>query len=446
VTTPAPAATESPPLPPLGRDSSFWGMTATQFLGAFNDNLFKQLVLLIAAQYVIDRGLTSDPYQTVAQAIFSLPFVLFSGFAGWLSDRYSKRTIVVLSKAAEIVVMGAGLAVFGLVSWGSDLYLGGLLAVLFCMGAQSAFFGPAKYGILPEMLRDTDLPKANGIIQMTTFLAIIFGTAVCGALKDQLALQGGGLWPISAACVVLAVIGTATSLWVRRTRVADPGIPLTVESFAIHASTWRLLKEDRLLRGALAAMVLFWFLGGVSLPTVNALGKFQYGLSDTVTSILTAHVGLGIAIGCLIAGLLSRQRVNFGLVRWGSWGMLVSMALLCCVPRWFPQPVDPSAETGPMVEYIIAPLLALLGLSAGVFAVPIQVLLQSRPPAELKGRMIGTMNLVTWFGILASAGFYGACSGIFSNEQISWTFGVLAVLVLPIALFYHPQDQDLAET
>ncbi|MEZ6065785.1 MAG: MFS transporter [Planctomycetaceae bacterium] len=425
------------PLPPLRRDSSFWGMTATQFLGAFNDNLFKQLVLLIGTDYVLLRELDHDPYQMQAQGMFALPFVLFSGIAGWLADRVSKRTIVVLSKVAEIGVMLAGLIVFRSFTFGTDGYLYGLLAVLFFMGMQSAFFGPAKYGILPEMLRDRDLPQANGLIQMTTFLAIIFGTALCGFLKDGLQDGRGGLWIISLACIVIAILGTLTSLMVRRTRIADPAAELTFESFAVHGSTWRMLVSDKPLRNALMASTLFWFLGGVALPTVNTFGKHQLVLGDSFTSILTAQIGLGIALGCLVAGLSSKGRVNFHFVRWGAWGMLICFGLLAALPVLI--------GAGTTAGYAAAPLLALLGFSAGVFAVPLQVYLQARPPADQKGRMIGAMNLFNWLGILAAALAYGLLSRVFTIDHIARNFAVLAVLILPVALRYRPHDQELSD-
>ena len=424
-------------LPTLTRDRSFWGMTATQFLGAFNDNLYKQLVLLICLDYVRLRELSSDPYQMWAQGLFSLPFVLFSGFAGWLSDRTSKRTIVVWSKVAEIAVMAAGLVVFMMLTFGSDEYIYGLFAVLFLMGAQSAFFGPAKYGILPEMLRERDLPLANGVIQMTTFLAIIFGTAACGVFKDQLGSEGSSLWPISLACVGIAAVGTWTSLAVRRTPIAEPGLRFRIECLAIDSPTIAMLRSDRMLLGALAATVLFWFLGGVVLPTVNALGKQQLGLGDTFTSIMTACIGLGIAFGCIGAGAASRHRVAFGLVRLGAWGMFVMFACLAALPSM--------GLESRRIGFVAAPCLALMGVFAGVYAVPLQVFLQSRPPIEQKGRMIAAMNLCTWIGILASAVFYGLCSKLFTNASISRTFVVLAVLILPIALFYRPKSAELGE-
>src|SRR5580765_982044 len=191
---------------PLFQDRSLWGMTATQFFGAFNDNLFKQLMLLLAIPVGAAAARKADE-QGLATMLFSLPFVLFSGFAGYLSDRYSKRTMIVLCKLAEIGIMLLGMA--GFLAYGATGYRG-LLVVLFLMGTHSAFFGPGKYGILPELFREADLPRANGVILMTTFLAIIFGTASAGLLGDLLYDQAGRrvperLWIGSLLCIAIAV-------------------------------------------------------------------------------------------------------------------------------------------------------------------------------------------------------------------------------------------------
>ncbi|MCA9055466.1 MAG: MFS transporter, partial [Planctomycetaceae bacterium] len=279
------------------------------------------------------------------------------------------------------------------------------------------------------------LPLANGVVQMTTFLAIIFGTALCGVFKQELGGAESRLWQISAACVGVAVIGTATSLLVRRTRVAEPGLAFQLESLAIDQPTLRMLRDDRTLLGALLATVLFWFLGGICLPTVNAFGKEQLGLGDRSTSLMTACIGFGIAVGCVVAGLASRHRIRFGLVRLGAWGMAVMFGLLALLPS-AGLSSDQSSIAG-------GALLTLLGMSAGVFAVPLQTFLQTRPPSKQKGRMIATMNVCTWIGILLSAGFYGFCSKLFTTGGISNTFYVTAALILPVALLYRPADQLL---
>ena len=172
------------------RNRSFWGLTVSQLLGAFNDNMFKQLVLLLClakAREIAETtgGPVSDRYQPIAMAVFAIPWILFSGVSGFLADRFSKRRIVVLCKSMEIVVMSCGLLAF------LSGQLWALFVVLFLMSAQSTVFGPAKFGILPEQFRSEDLPRINGIFQMTTFLAIIFGFASAGILKEALPGQEG---------------------------------------------------------------------------------------------------------------------------------------------------------------------------------------------------------------------------------------------------------------
>jgi len=410
-------------LPSLYRDRSFWGMAVTQFLGAFNDNLFKQIVLLVAAVSV------GGDRQSLAMGVFALPFVLFSGFGGYLSDRHSKRRIIVLAKIAEIVVMGcASLAFF------AGGHLVPLLAVLFLMGTQSAFFGPAKYGILPEMLRGSDLPRANGWIQMTTFLAIIFGTASAGVLKVYFATT---LWIAGALCVLIAVIGTTTALLVRPLRAAEPGLAFQPSALIVRKDTWQMLRGDRPLFAALMASCLFWFVGGLVLPATNALGKNMLQLDDRQTSILAACLGLGIALGCVVTGKLSKGRVSFRLMRLGCWGMVALATLL--------------SLTWPDGSYLLGywgahPALVMLGFFAGMYAVPLQVFLQARPPTGQKGRMIGAMNLMNWIGILISAGVYGLCTFTIESLDLpeSTTFAVVAVLLLPVAMLYRPHDAQLS--
>ncbi|MEZ6055307.1 MAG: MFS transporter [Planctomycetaceae bacterium] len=424
-------------LPKLSRDRSFLGMVATQFLGAFNDNIFKQMVVLVLTDYAMRSGTESETYQPYAHAAFALPFVLFSGMAGWLSDRVSKRGVVVVAKLAEIVVMLAGMLVLFLCDLGSKELFVGLLAVLTLMSLQSAFFGPAKYGILPEMLREEDLPPANGVIQLTTFVAIILGVAVCGALKGGLEARWG-LWPVSGVCVGLAVVGTLTSLLLRPTPPAHPGLKLKASNLLLDRETWRLLRSDRTLARVLLAVILFWFLGGVSLQIVTEFGKQQLQVGDWKTSILNAALSLGIGVGCVISGALSKHTIRFGLVRCGAWGMVVTFSVLASLALW-------QMSTDGLF-YVSAILFVLMGGAAGLYAVPLQVFLQARPSADQKGRMIGTMNLTTWIGVLASAGFYNFCASIIGTKSISLTFLPLALLILPVAIFYRPKDEFLRPT
>lgn len=419
-------------LPSLNRDPAFWGMVVTQFLGAFNDNLFKQLMLLLAVGYVAAGDL-----QGLATALFALPFVLLSGLAGFLADRYSKRPIIVLAKVAEIGVMLLGLAAFLAFPWTG---FNGLLFALFLMGTQSTFFGPGKYGILPEMLRQSDLPRANGIILMTTFLAIIFGTAAAGALLTSIVPEGeeatlaraaSRLWIGSAVCVVIAMVGAACSLLIRRTPVAQPGLAFSWSAMGVPHASRQMLGRDRPLLLALLASCMFWLVAGVCQMSVNALGERQLGLTAQATSALAAMIGLGIAVGAVVGGRLCRGRADARVVKTGAWG-IVAMLLTLSLP-------------GPFQGHLLGfwgslPVLALLGVSAGFFAIPVQVLLQSRPPKELKGRMVALMNQANFVAILLAGGLYTLfnLATVRLGLPLATSFAMTAALMLPVAICYRP--------
>ena len=427
---PTEATSESAALPSLYRDRSFWAMSVTQFLGAFNDNVFKALILLLAtpSKEELDAGKEVVDYQGAAMIVFAAAFLLFSGFAGFLADKISKRTIIISSKVAEIFVMLAGLIGF---YYFDVIGLSGMMVILFFMGLQSAFFGPSKYGILPEMLRDRDLPRANGVIQMLTFLAIIFGVALAGGLLD---LLGDRVWVASLVCVGIAIVGTLSSLPIRKVRIADPNLQLNWKSFGIAPEIWQLLKRDLPLRLALIVCSVFWMVGGIVQQTVNALGKTQLGLEDGPTSIMQACIGLGIAIGCVTGGMWAKGGNYSKVVGTGAFGMVIMLGLMAM----------PGGENQHMLGYVGSiPVLTCLGIFTGMFIVPIQVILQSRPPRNEKGRMIAAMNQCTWVGIILGAILYMGCVKAIEQGLVdvphSSVFAMAALLILPIAMFYRPK-------
>lgn len=452
----------------LTRDKSFWGMATAQFLGAFNDNLFKQLVLLLCVSHAVQGG---DDYQPYALAIFAIPFVAFSGFAGFLSDRNSKRAIVVLCKALEIVIMLSGMVAFLMGSLDPERRLYFLFVVLFMMSTQSAFFGPSKYGVLPELFAKRDLPAANGFFQMTTFVAIIFGMAMAGYAQD--ALGENMLWVASLISVGIAVLGTICSLFVRKTPVAQPGLKFEPAAMFVSGDTVRMLRADKPLMIVLLTSTIFWFLGGIVQPAVNDLGVRQLHLSNTRTSLMASCMGIGIAIGCALAGKFSNDRTRFKIVRAGAWGLAGTLSLVALFTLWDAIPgLDPPEK--PVPELAAAPengdaekvvveqetlidaffplvwkeglcrtTLIGLGIAAGLYIVPLQVFMQSRPPEEQKGRMIGTMNLANWIGIVLSAVLLGVANSILEWIGVSrvWLFVGLALMVIPIAIFFRPEKQ-----
>jgi acyl-[acyl-carrier-protein]-phospholipid O-acyltransferase/long-chain-fatty-acid--[acyl-carrier-protein] ligase len=425
--------------PPLFQDRSFWGMTATQFFGAFNDNLFKQLMLLLAIPVGAVAERKADE-QGLATMLFSLPFVLFSGFAGYLSDRYSKRTMIVACKVAEIGIMLLGM--IGFLAYGTTGYRG-LLVVLFLMGTHSAFFGPGKYGILPELFREKDLPRANGVILMTTFLAIIFGTASAGFLGGLVYDAAGQrvperLWIGSLVCMGIGLLGTITSLMVRPVPAAVPNLKFQFSGLAIPPDTRSLLARDQPLLAALIVSCMFWLVSGVALQSVNSLGMKQLEVGEKLTSLLTAVIGLGIAVGAVLAGRISRGKADFRLVTWGASAMAGGFLLMAIsLPR-----------AGGGFRHLLGfagsfPALIFLGGAAGMLAIPVQVFIQTRPPEDQKGRMIAVMNLTNFIAILLSGAIYMACDRLI--DAMHWPRSVLfafnALLILPVALFYRPKPE-----
>jgi MFS family permease len=451
-------ATDSPTAagasPPLLANRSFWGLLVTQFLGAFNDNLFKQIILLLATPVAIaamQKTISDKPgldVQGWANMVFSLPFVIFSGFAGYLSDRYPKRRVIISAKVAEVVIMGLGMLAFMFYDWWG---MAGTWCVLALMGTHSAFFGPGKYGILPELFTKKDLPKANGLILMTTFLAIIFGTVVAGILFERIfhtsmskavprpaVLDGAGmdsvqpsrLWLASAICLAIAVVGTWTSTWIRRTPAAQPEARMSWEDWGLALAVRELLWRDRPLLRALLVSCVFWMVSGIVLPTVNRLGLSQLQVASTSTSLLTAATALGIMAGSVLAAVVFKGWSPTHQVSLGLGGMVVTLVLL---GGWLE---DGQHWLGYLGCFL---LLLLLGGFAAIYAVPLQVFLQDQPPAALKGRMIGTMNQANFVGILLSGPLYQALEAVASRMgwPISSLFWMLALFLLPLAVRYR---------
>ncbi len=426
---------------------SFLGYLTTQFFGAFNDNLFKQLMLLLAIPTVVVavgdnvggegvEAASGVDLQGVATIVFGIPFVLFGGIAGYLADRYSKRRIIVLSKVGEIAVMTLGL--FGFL-FAPTIGFYGLWVVLFLMGLQSTFFGPGKYGILPEMLRREQLPRANGLVLMTTFIAIIIGTAVAGPLKDAVVSADvprfeatQKLWVGSVVCIGIAIVGTAASFLIWPTPPAAPNLQLKREYLWIPKAMRTLLAADRPLLIALLASCVFWLIAGLTIQSVNSLGKTQLGLSDSQTSLMVSLISIGIAVGGVAAGFLTRSIGNNGVIKLGTWGTVLWCALLAI-----------TLPGGHLLGfYGSIPVLILLGASAAFFAIPIQVFLQDRPPEDLKGRMIAVMNQANFFAIVMSGVLYQVLNSFINaqNWPRSYLFAAMAVIFVPVALTYRMEN------
>lgn len=442
----------------LAASPVFAGVVITQFLGAFNDNYFKQLLLLKCAEFErttreqLGAGIDLTPYAMVA---FALPFVLLSGLGGYISDRFSRQRVIVYCKIGEIAVMACALLVLLMADLSTQTQLMLLIGVLALLGGQSALFGPSKYAILPELFAKKQLLPVNGSVQMTTFLAIIFGMALAGIALDIL---DDGLWYVSVIAVGIAIVGTLTSLLIRRTDAAHPNLPLRFEMVFVPRETWRLILSMPMLRNCLLMATLFWFIGGVTQPAVNSLGELAFGISKTRTSLMAASIGVGIACGCIIAGTRSQQRGDGSVwVRCGGWMLVISLGIITLISSGllgYPLPGDEQGsilagilQADPL-EWMMRGSMFLLGFSAGVFVIPIQVYIQQAPPAEHKGRVLGALNLLSWIGIVASAVFIGVANKVtdaLATEDAPYSmrflvFAALAIVMLPAAMLFRLKE------
>lgn len=387
----------------------------TQFLGAFNDNVYKMIVALLAADLAIRMGSGSGHLPLVG-AVFMLPFFLFSGYAGHLADAFSKRTVLVVTKSFEILAMALAVLAFrsGRIEW--------MLGVVFLMALQSTFFSPAKYGILPEMLPNKDLSRANGLLEMSTFLAIILGTSLGGAM---FAAWKGRLEWIGTFLIMIAVAGTLASFGIPKVPPSGAKKVFRLNPWSEIGSGIRRLYTDKTLWPTVLGISYFWFLGALYQMDVILLGKEILGLNDFRIGLLGTFLAIGIGLGSLAAGRLSGDKVELGLVPLGSIGLgIFSLLLSSSVPSYA----------------AVATSLCLLGFSGGFFIVPLNALLQQRSGREEKGRLIATANFMTTAGVLLASGMLWLLRDLLdvSPDRIIFIFGLLTLVATVYALAILP--------
>ena len=361
---------------PAEDSKGFNAFLAAQALGAFNDNAFKTFIVLS----VVARDPSGAArFIATAGVAFILPFLLFSTAAGDIADRWPKSKLVVLFKAVEVVLLL--LAAPALAAHNTPA----LLALLFLMGAHSAFFGPVKFAILPELVPDAQLSNANGLVQMTSFGAIICGTAASAELvarfRDRPAAAAGLLAGVAA-------LGFLASLLVPATASARPGAKISLDPVSSTLANLRHLAGLPNVHLATYAAAFFWFVGALFQMNLLVYGTRLMGLSEVACGRFQVVLALGIGAGSFIAGRLSSGQVELGLVPLGALGLVLFGA-------------DLGFASHSTVR-VVADLL-LAGLSAGFYAVPLQAYIQQRSPASERGRVVATGNFLCFAAILVAS-------------------------------------------
>ncbi|MGE5386664.1 MAG: MFS transporter, partial [Betaproteobacteria bacterium] len=389
----------------LLQEKRFLPFFSTQFLGAFNDNVFKNaLIVLLTFHATSWTTLKPEVLSNLAAGIFILPFFLFSATAGQLADKYDKAMLARLVKVLEIGIMLIAAAGFAL------KHLELLMTSLFLMGLHSTLFGPVKYAILPQHLKENELIGGNALIEAGTFVAILFGTLAGGILA---AMDNGPAW-ISGFAIAVAVAGYLTS---RGIPVAPPPVPELKINLNPLSETWRNIgfaRGNRTVFLSILGISWFWLYGALFLAQFPAFAKNVLGGGEMAVTLLLATFIIGISVGSLLCERLSGKHVEIGLVPFGSIGLtLFGLDLAFASPGVIPAGA-PLSVLGllaiPQIWHVLIDLM-LLGVFGGFFIVPLYALVQVRSAPEMRARVIAANNIVNALfmvvGSLAAAALLG---------------------------------------
>ncbi|EDK28125.1 hypothetical protein VSWAT3_01765 [Vibrionales bacterium SWAT-3] len=402
----------------------------TQFLGAFNDNIFKNVLLLFVAFANVDTlPISSNLFINLAAGLFILPFFLFSALAGVLADKYEKSWFIRKVKLLEVVIMSLGAIGFIYESYGI------LLLLLFLMGTQSAFFGPVKYALLPQQLETKELVSGNALVETGTFLAILIGTLGAGIIASE---ESAKL--VAAICIVsFAVLGYVSSCFIPEAPSNAPDLKVKWQPIKLTKATLAIAKKDRPTFQALMSISWFWFLGATYLTQFPNFTKLHLNGTESSVAFLLALFSVGIAIGSLACDKLSNHRIEIGIVPMGSLGISIfGLLMATSIPESLPefgsfQQFVTYSELWPLFAYLL-----LLGISGGIFIVPLYSLMQLRAKPDERAQVIAGLNIYNSLFMVGSAVMGIVCLSVL-ELSIPQLFILLALLntFVMLYLFYQ---------
>lgn len=383
----------------LLKSRRFLPLFLTQFCGAFNDNLFKNaLVVLIVFGLADAYNVNAQILITVIAGLFILPFFLFSATVGQLADKYEKSFLIKITKITEIILMVLTARAFIHTS------LWALIILLFFMGAQSTFFGPLKYSILPQHLRREELIAGNGLVNAGTYIAILLGT-LCGGL---LVLGARGKGYIAAGVVLVAIAGYIASLFIPRAEPASPDIKV---NWNIARSTLGMLSfvyPHKALFRAMLGISWFWLLGSVFLAQFPSLAKNVLGCNEQVSTFFLILFSIGVGVGSILCNRLLKGEISAKLAPYGCIGMSASIAAF----YFLSVSPEPPGELMGLLSFAREPkawgiMLSLLTLSAsgGIFSVPLYALMQTKSHEQYRARVVACLNIMDSFAMVLGALF-----------------------------------------
>lgn len=385
----------------LLRERRFAPFFFAQALAAFNDNLFKNVLVILATyQTASYTSIAPELLTNIAAGLFILPYVLFSGVAGQLSDRYDQALVLKVVKGTEIFIMGV--AALGFLQ--HNIYI--LLGALFFMGVHSTFFAPAKYGYIPQVLQSREILGGNGMVEMGTFLAILLGTLAAGLLGAH-----GHLGLIIGATLLVAIVGFLASLGIPKLAPTDTSVKVDWNLWTSSWSNIKVARESRVVFLSILGISWFWFYGAIVLAQLPTYTKLVIGGSEEVVTLMLVLFSLGVGIGSLLCERLSGHKVEIGLVPFGSIGLTVF-----ALDLFFATPSVPAAHALTAAEFLAQPGgyrmamdLALIGLFGGFYIVPLYALVQQTAGKHVMSRVISTNNILNAVFMVVAAGMAAFC-------------------------------------
>ena len=398
-----------------------------QAFGAFNDNVYKNALLIIATFETASYS-SLDPrvLTNLGNGLFILPYVLFSGIAGQLADRYDKTVVLRTVKFCEVAIMA--IAGFGFATHNLSL----LLTALFLMGAHSTFFAPAKYGLLPQVLASDELVGGNALLEMGTFLAILLGQLLAGVLAARHDLP-----TLIATLFAIAIAGLASASLMPRLPPVVPGLKLDWNPWRSTFANLRAARTDPIVFLAILGISWFWFFGALVLAQLPLYAKTVLHGTENVVTLLLLAFSFGVGTGSLSCERLSGRRLEIGLVPLGSLG-LTAFGL----DLYFATPATLAAGPLSWLEFARAPGgwrvlmdMTLIGVSGGLYIVPLYALMQRRTPAAFMSRVISANSIWNALFMVVAAGF-GALL-LSQGLSIPMLLLVAAVLNFAVAAFIY---------
>ena len=412
---------------------------ATQCLGALNDNIYKNvLLLLVTFSQVKDLPISVDMFVNLAAGVFILPFFLFSAHAGVVADNMDKAKLIRRLKLLEVIIMfSAAIAIL------SESYMM-MLLLLFLTGSQSAYFGPVKYSLLPQALKEDELVTGNAWVEMGTFLSILVGTLSAGILVSN---ENGTLW----SAITVAVLAFAGYLSSRAIPALPPQGVIEKIRFRPLSGTWRSIKKARQTPSiwmAILAISWFWFLGATYLTQFPNFAKLHLHSGATVVSLLLGMFSIGIAVGSFVCERFSYGHVELGLLPFGVLGLTIfGVDLLWAIP---PAPVDAGfvyglkAFIGESQHYRVMLDFFMIGVSGGLFIVPLYAFIQSRSPKGECAQAIAANNIMNSLFMVVSALLSMLLLGV-AGWTIPQLFLLLAVMNAVVALYVYSQVPEFTQ-